>query len=173
MFRIRIWIRIDPHSVWAWIRDPDPRSGSRCLKIGKKPKFPMSNSICNPLTTRTEKCYNWVEILTTVPTVQELLILGNSFLYLAPLNSYRVECKLISKSYTPFWQGSVSGIQDPGSKIRIQDPDPGSVPGIPRIRIEILGWIRIRIKRMRIQNTALLPQMVVALNFNKYDQLYF
>jgi hypothetical protein len=37
--------------------------------------------------------------------------------------------------------------------IRIRDPDAGTGSGI-RIRIEILSWIPIRIKRMRIQNTA-------------------
>ncbi len=30
VFRIRIWIRsrLDPHSIWAWIWDPDPHSES-------------------------------------------------------------------------------------------------------------------------------------------------
>jgi hypothetical protein len=56
-----------------------------------------SGSGCSPLKTRTEKCSNWAEILTTVcPTLQELFILGYFFLYLAPLKSYRVDCKLIS-----------------------------------------------------------------------------
>ncbi len=36
----RTWIRLDPHSIWAWIRirirNPDPDSGSSCLKIGLK-----------------------------------------------------------------------------------------------------------------------------------------
>ncbi len=55
VFRIRI--RLDPNSIWAWIRDPDlhSESGFRTQMSKnkyKKPKFTMNNSICNPLTTR-------------------------------------------------------------------------------------------------------------------------
>jgi hypothetical protein len=39
MFRIRIRIRMDPHSIWASIRDPDQYSDSGCLKIGLKAKI--------------------------------------------------------------------------------------------------------------------------------------
>jgi hypothetical protein len=49
---------------------------------------------------------------------------------LAPLKSYRVECKLISKVALYF--------------DKVRDPKSGFVSGI---RIQILGWIRIRIKR--------------------------
>jgi hypothetical protein len=63
VFRIRI--RLDPHSIWAWacIRDPNPylESGSgfrieMSKNRPKKPKFTMTDSIFNPLRTRTEKC---------------------------------------------------------------------------------------------------------------------
>ncbi len=47
---IRIRIRLDPHSIWAWIQDPDPysESGSRFqIQMSKnrfkKPKFTMTD----------------------------------------------------------------------------------------------------------------------------------
>ncbi len=101
MFRKRI--RLDPHSVWAWIRDPDPylESGSGFwIQMSKnrcnKPKFTMTDSIFYPLRTRTEKWSDGAEILTTVPShfFNNLLLLA-IFYYLALLKSYHIECKLI------------------------------------------------------------------------------
>ncbi len=88
VFRIRI--RLDPHSIWAWIRirNPDPDSGSRCLKINLK----SQNLLWLALRTRTEKCSDWAEILTAVSShfFKNLLLLA-IFSYLALLKSYHIE----------------------------------------------------------------------------------
>ncbi len=97
VFRIRI--RLDPQLIWAWlrnsdrIRNPDPDPGSRCLKIGWK----IQNLLWLTLRTRTEKCSDWAEILTTFSSqfFKNLLIMA-IFSYLALLKSNHIEWKFFA-----------------------------------------------------------------------------
>jgi hypothetical protein len=69
VFRIRI--RLDPHPNWARIRIRNPDPGSKCLKKSQ-------NLLWLTLRTRTEKCSDWAEILTTVSShfLKNLLLLA-------------------------------------------------------------------------------------------------
>ena len=153
MFRIRIRIRLDPHSNWAWIRDPDPYSESGSgfrIQVSKnrlkKLKFTRTD-----LNDKNRKCSDWATILTTVSShfFKNILLLA-IFSYLALLKSlshrmdifcwlcyyitmshYKIDKNKEEKWFSSYkklkiiflyiWQGL-----DPGSGIRIQDPDPES-----------------------------------------------
>ncbi len=134
VFRIRIRIRLDPHSIWAWIRDPDPYSESgfgfriqMSKNRFKKPKFTMTDK------NRKMLQLSWNFNHSFLSLFQELITLGIFIL------SHTVK-KLSFSSYKILKIIFTKNMTRPGSGIRI--------------RIEILGWIRIRIKRMRIRNTA-------------------
>ncbi len=131
MFRIRL----DPHSIWAWIRirNPDPDSGTRCLKIGLK----SQNLLWLTLRTRTDFNHSFLSLF------QELITLGNFILFRTvkklSTTTRRKSDFLPIKTKNYFFYNF--------DKAWIQDPESGSA-------IKILGWIRIRIKRMRIRNTG-------------------
>jgi hypothetical protein len=88
------WIRIQfgPGSRIR-IRNPDPDSGPRCLKIGLK----SQNLLLLTLKKRTEKYSDLAEILTTVSShfFKNLLLLA-ILSYLALLKSYHIEWKFFA-----------------------------------------------------------------------------
>jgi hypothetical protein len=81
----------DPNPVGSAFNlglDPGSGSGSRCLKIGLK----SLNLLWLTLRTRTEKCSDWAEVLTTVSShfFKNLLLLA-ILSYLTLLKSYHIE----------------------------------------------------------------------------------
>ncbi len=85
----RIWIRLDPHSIRAWIWNPNFRS--RHLKLGLKSQ--------NLLRVTLSLALSWQKNArlshSSLALIQELLISFFAiFLNLTLLKSYHVECKL-------------------------------------------------------------------------------
>ncbi len=131
--------------------------------------------------TRTEKCSDWARILTTVSShfFKNILLLA-IFSYLALLKSlsHRMDnfcwlCYYITMSHYKIDKNKEEKWFSSYKKLKInflyiwQGLDPGSGSGI-RIRIEILGWIRIRIERMRIRNTGSWQKKIFSSDFTGF-----